>query len=1630
MREIRDFAMAGVPLIGELSKNLGKSNAEITKMVSAGKIGFKDVEEAFRTMSSEGGKFYNLMEKQNKSVTGQISNLVDKWQVMINEIGKSNEGVIYGGINIAGKALANYKEIGDTILDLIAIYGTYKAALVAVGTIQTAVTAVQYSAEARALEGLVTTQIAARATKDGLIVGTKAYSAAVIEETIAESARLKVVAASTAKEAEALAIAAATKTAIADKAKAKIADATATMTKNAAELKNAEIGLQSLAIDKSMISSEAQQRLSKLGLVEGSVAYTAALNAEIIAEGQLLSVAVASAEKKLVSAQTELTTRTKILALREADLAAAEAGMIVDGKNIAVTVASLDKKLAAANLELATRKELLAARIADYEAAQAGAVVDGRALVGSKAMANIKLQQASAEAANTAAIKVNNAEKKVALLIAQKDIATSTEYTISNNIQTASIDVSTAATEAKTAALNVERLTIEKNIALANAALLPTEKNVTAATALTTAAKKTKIATEKAEGISAKSKIVIDEATAATEASKAAAITSSTAATAASTFATDVSTASKKANFTWTTAQTWATNILTTAIARLNAVMYANPYGVAVIALAALTYGIYKAATALTAAEVAQERLNDTLKAVGERSSTAKTEMDTLVGTLTNGTSSVLEQVRAWDKLITRYKFIGDNYSMGDIIKMSAEQRNKLFSGILEGATQDDLFKQYEAQIARVRQLSTTKSALLNSYKPSSWVSGWQNTLDAEFSIVVGIQDKIKETNRLKQQANIESLTQEQKLVYYSGEKLLLEKRINDLRVKNSTKPSKENLQSISDMDTQIKVIDKKILSFQEQEVGKNKAYWDDILKKATETRDAIGSIQLDILKKATPAQLKSGKIEGVLPDTIKTYVDSTAQIKEAEKALKVYEKDKVESDKTIEDKKQRLLEQRNQDELFAATILQGKLLRVEEETTKQKLAIADNDYIKTLANIEKRKQERLQQIKDVPGEKWSVKDEENYQKAILGAEEVRLTNKNEINRQSAEVIKNIMDESKKAFLSDIELQEKAINDQYDKWIKDATDAGAAQADIDLLQERRTNELNMVTAEKAYKLSEYYREAFGDISEYGSVALIRLTKKTQDLIDTARETDIEGQKYYIIDIPTLDKEGKKIKDTSTLTVEEFNRLKEKLKEFSKDTREINPFNAVVEGFSALSKAIKSGDTKSIDNAIVVLNLSLESSINKVQDLVSSFDIADEITEDVLNAARNISTGVISMIGGLKLLAISGAEAVKGVERASVILAIISAAIQILSTIFNPIIAGQKKYNEAQKKWTQELIDLQLKYNDTLNEQIRIQEQANIFITDYSKTAYDAAQALTDAQKNYYDTLSGKTLTQFLSDLEVKTGVAKKKFLGITVGSKNIYGSLLEQYPELITSTGEFNEELANTLLGLDGLPKETKNALNALIEYQTEIEEATEAMDSAIGSIAGSISNNLYSALTDAWDAGTDSFQAFQESVSEGLKDIISQMVFNAVFADSFSKLQSDLKQSFGIGGDKDVTDDVATLLASAPELLAAWEEAMTSSENAAKSAGFDWSKTTGTSEGSAGQIQRNITEDTGTELVGLYRRNADDTRIIRDYTRTGIGHLLKIEQNTGQTVIELKNAIVELQAINKNTKGVPTASF
>ena len=106
-RELRDFAIAGVPLLDELAKNLGKTTAEIQKLISQGAISFEDVEAAFVSMTTGSGRFADLMTKQSKSFFGILSNIQDVMQLLARDLGN--------------ELLPEAKRIAKQFLDLVTI---------------------------------------------------------------------------------------------------------------------------------------------------------------------------------------------------------------------------------------------------------------------------------------------------------------------------------------------------------------------------------------------------------------------------------------------------------------------------------------------------------------------------------------------------------------------------------------------------------------------------------------------------------------------------------------------------------------------------------------------------------------------------------------------------------------------------------------------------------------------------------------------------------------------------------------------------------------------------------------------------------------------------------------------------------------------------------------------------------------------------------------------------------------------------------------------------------------------------------------------------------------------------------------------------------------------------------------------------------------------------------------------------------------------------------------------------------------------------------------------------------------------------------------------------------------------
>ncbi len=137
-RELRDFAIMGVPLIDELSKSLGVTKEEISDMVSRGEIGFKEVEQAFKNMTSEGGKFGNLMDKQSKTFAGSVSNMKDEMTRLKESIGAAFLPALTSIVNkitpIIEKITEWASQNQELVKNIILVTGALAALVAGIGT--------------------------------------------------------------------------------------------------------------------------------------------------------------------------------------------------------------------------------------------------------------------------------------------------------------------------------------------------------------------------------------------------------------------------------------------------------------------------------------------------------------------------------------------------------------------------------------------------------------------------------------------------------------------------------------------------------------------------------------------------------------------------------------------------------------------------------------------------------------------------------------------------------------------------------------------------------------------------------------------------------------------------------------------------------------------------------------------------------------------------------------------------------------------------------------------------------------------------------------------------------------------------------------------------------------------------------------------------------------------------------------------------------------------------------------------------------------------------------------------------------------------------------------------------------
>lgn len=348
-QDVRQFTGRGIPLVKELADKYHKTAEEINAMVSAGKIGFADVEEVINKMTNAGGQFYNLMEKQSASLTGQIANLEDAWDTVLNDWGKANDGLFSGAIASA-TYLVEHMDSLVRILKAVAVgYGSVKAAIIL------------NSVATKGYTGIAVLDNTVRAAKLALMKAEATLSGTAKAQkdamTAAENAYVTSLEASLSAEQQAAIV-----------KQLRIGAITSLLTVQQQEylsnmgLTTSSVGYEEAAL--SVLTAEQRLALSKTDLTTKGNAYKTTIIQNTQAELQNVSAKIAQLEtEKKAAFEAVEAQKIKLVAARE-NINAISMEMSVAGQNCDMTrVAALQTKMAAAtDQEAAIKKNLLAAQ--------------------------------------------------------------------------------------------------------------------------------------------------------------------------------------------------------------------------------------------------------------------------------------------------------------------------------------------------------------------------------------------------------------------------------------------------------------------------------------------------------------------------------------------------------------------------------------------------------------------------------------------------------------------------------------------------------------------------------------------------------------------------------------------------------------------------------------------------------------------------------------------------------------------------------------------------------------------------------------------------------------------------------------------------------------------------------------------------------------------------------------------------------------------------------------------------------------------------------------------------------------------------------------------------------------------
>lgn len=933
----------------------------------------------------------------------------------------------------------------------------------------------------------------------------------------------------------------------------------------------------------------------------------------------------------------------------------------------------------------------------------------------------------------------------------------------------------------------------------------------------------------------------------------------------------------------------------------LNATILKNPYVLAASAVAGLAYGLYKLITYQTDAEKAQERLNDATEEFEKTSNSEIAVLNIMFSRLNKAKEGTNEYRAAKEAIQKKYgDYLSNMSSEVSLLKDTAKAQRELTAAILETARAraQEKFLQQESDIASDKQVKALRTIREELIKEKGEGVG-EALFEQIKSMLVAYQSDPQDRDGKK---------------YMEFVKLLRDNGI-DNGIGYGKVFSTAYLDYIEAVQAMLKAQKEAEAYFGapstatgseggedaggKAEVVKNKKYWEDYKKEQQGLLDAMTAAELQTEEAAKIRRNIADAQAQIDAYSVSKTSKSAEQEQKQENQLAVQTAARSQKIQEYADTVAREARQAELD--IRQAHIDGMAEGVDKELAQNNL-----NYDRLIEANRRRQEEMVEKLRDTKELEWQNANPnfketgQTFDRSTVTAADLSQQQKDilaEYARIAEEIRQKANKESLDTMLGDVLTYEQArlrITEEYDRkrnglYEKDTdgnivTDSngnkvlrkGVTQGNLDELERQEEQALNAVDEQFAQREATY--QAWCE--EVGNLTLEQLRKVL---------AQAEGE------LEQLEKSGTGDSQQIAVARAKVSSMRQKVeKEAAKDAT--SPGKRAIKEWEDLYK---------------VLN-ECNKSFEEIGDTVGG------VAGEIISAAGGIMTSTLSMINGIvqlvnmsatgmQVTSTAAAKAISTVEKASVILTVISAALQVATAIANLFNNDDDKQKEIEH--LQERID-QLQWELNNQDVVRLQENEvkamDLLHNTVRETRNEmlrlklAANDVPGAFRTMFSSVGGNSELLAKSADKIAKAYAN---MGYTA-DKALGGAKYEEANDQLKNIAQ-QQLLIQDQINAEESKKKTDHG--KIADWERQIEELgqqalaiiNEMVEDIIGGTSTDIANDLAEAFFDAFEAGEDAAEAWGDKVNDIVADVIKRMLIQKALEEPLGKVFDKYKEKW-----------------------------------------------------------------------------------------------------------------------------------